>query len=127
MASAAKGVAVLVGSSQGIGLELARIYLSQTNLHIVALSRNAKAAREAILDSSPKTPFIVQKDASVGHTSDSAFKIFESKGFDQDRLTTIDTDVKDEDSIHKASEKVKSEFGKDSIRLIFNVAGMVSI
>jgi NAD(P)-dependent dehydrogenase (short-subunit alcohol dehydrogenase family) len=129
MSSAAKRVAVLVGTSQGIGLELARIYLSQSNLHIVALSRNSKAAREAILDSSRShSPLIVAKDKSAGHTSDSAFKEFKAKEgspFDESRLTTIDTDVKDEESIHKASEQVKSQFGKDTVRLIFNVAGMV--
>lgn len=126
MSSAGKRVAVLVGSSQGIGLQLAKIYLSQTNFHVVALSRNSKAAREAILDSSSgNSPFVVQKDKSVGHTSDDAFKPFEGNGLEEDRLITIDTDIKSEDSIHKASEQVKSTFGKDSVRLIFNVAGML--
>lgn len=125
----ASSVAVIVGSSQGIGLQLARIYLSQTGLQVVALSRNSKSAREAILDESHDLPFLVQKDGNVKHTSEEAFQPFKarqgSSPFDSNRLTTFDIDVKDEESIHKASEQVKSAFGKDSVRLLFNVAGML--
>lgn len=124
-------VAVIVGSSKGIGLQLARIYLSQTNMQVVALSRNSKAAKEAILDTTNTgVPFQTQTNSNVDHTSEDAFKHYEVKSgsslFDSDRLTAVDVDMKDEGSIQKASEQVKSAFGKDSVRLLFNVAGMVS-
>jgi NAD(P)-dependent dehydrogenase (short-subunit alcohol dehydrogenase family) len=122
-------VAVIVGSSKGIGLQLARIYLSQTNMQVVALSRNSKAAKEAILDTSSRIPFVSQANRSVDLTSEEAFKQLEAKDpsslFNKDRLTAIDVDVIDEESIRKASEQVKSAFGQDSVRLIFNVAGKV--
>ncbi|UZJ57362.1 hypothetical protein CBS101457_006682 [Exobasidium rhododendri] len=124
-------VAVIVGSSQGIGLQLARIYLSQTGMQVVALSRNSKSAKEAILDTSTNVPFISQANRNVDLTSEEAFKHFKAKDsssiFDKDRLTAIDVDVIDEESIRKASEQVKSAFGKDSVRLIFNVAGKLKV
>lgn len=107
-------VAVIVGASRGIGLELARIYLGQSNLQLVALSRNADNARKAILDTSTE-PLLVD----VGGKKD-------TKAFDDSRLTTIDIDVREEDSIREASEKVKEKFGSDCLRLLFNVSGIVS-
>ena len=122
-------VAVIVGSSQGIGLQLARLYLSQTDLQVVALSRSSEKAKRAILDTSSSSsplPFLAVRDKQVGFTSGDAFKTISDKAaLDESRLLTIDTDVNDEESIAKASEKVKSSFGKDSVRLLLNVAGMV--
>lgn len=120
-------VAVIVGSSQGIGLQLARIYLSQTNLHVVALSRDADKAKKAILDTSSMLPFLAVKDRNAGHTSQDVFKEIEKgdSALDESRLMAISTDVKQEDSIASASEEVKKAFGKDSVRLLLNVAGLV--
>jgi short-subunit dehydrogenase involved in D-alanine esterification of teichoic acids len=50
----------------------------------------------------------------------------DTKAFDDSRLTTIDIDVREEDSIREASEKVKEKFGSDCLRLLFNVSGIVS-
>lgn len=108
-------VAVIVGASRGIGLELARIYLGQSNLQLVALSRNADDARKAILDTSTE-PLAV--DIGGGKK--------DTKSFDESRLTTLDIDIREEDSIHEASKKIKDKFGPESLRLLFNVSGIVS-
>lgn len=121
---AAKNVAVIIGSGRGIGLELSRLYLTQSDLHIVALSRDAKAARQAILDTKTHAPplraFIdaKQKPTPIDIAKD---------GFDSSRLTTIDVDIKEEGSIQAASEAVKKEFGQGSLRMLLNIAGVLHI
>lgn len=122
-------VAVVVGSSQGIGLQLARIFLSQTNMQVVALSRNSSAAKEAILDTSTSPPILAQTNAGLGSTKQDAFNHMDvgkaKSALDANRLTAVDVDVRDEESIRRASEQVKGDFGADSVRLVLNVAGMV--
>lgn len=41
-------------------------------------------------------------------------------------MTTLDLDVTDEGSIEKAANHVKSKFGSGNLRLLINVAGIVS-
>lgn len=127
-------VAVIVGASKGIGLELARIYLSQTNLQLVALSRNADQARKNILDTSSSSPLKVLFDKQKkGGNGDAAkphaqqMDAAELSHLDSSRLTTIDIDIKKEDSIRSASEEVRKKFGDDSLRFLFNVAGVLTV
>jgi NAD(P)-dependent dehydrogenase (short-subunit alcohol dehydrogenase family) len=63
-------------------------------------SRDASKARTAILEGSDKKH--------------------------EERLTTLDLDVKNERSIEEAAKEVEHRFGKDSLRLLINVAGVVS-
>lgn len=116
----APSVAVIVGSGRGIGLELSRLYLAQSKLNLVCLSRDAAAARDAILDSGRPAPLQVHSNGSSKSSSEVASKL------DGSRLTTIEADVKSEDSLRKASEQVREQFGKDSLRFLINVAGVVS-
>lgn len=89
---------IALAARTGIGLHLARQYLNNTQLQVVALSRNSAEARKAILDG----------------------------GGSDDRLHTLDVDVREENTIAKAAETVKGRFGDDSLRLLFNVSGIVS-
>lgn len=111
----APNVAVIVGSGRGLGLELSRLYLAQSKLNLVCLSRDAKSAREAILDSSRPAPL-----PANGSSSKSSGEL------DGNRLTTINIDVKNEDSLKKASDQVREQFGDASLRFLINVAGVVS-
>jgi NAD(P)-dependent dehydrogenase (short-subunit alcohol dehydrogenase family) len=87
----------------GLGLAFSRYLLSNTSLNVVSTSsRDASKAREAILSGKG-----LNKDAG-------------------DRLTTLDLDVTDEGSIEKAAEDVEERFGKGHLRLLINVAGIVS-
>ena len=45
----------------------------------------------------------------------------------EDRLTTLDMDITDEAAIEKAAKTVESQFGKGQLRLMINVAGIVSL
>lgn len=92
----------LLPLSSGLGLAFTRYLLSNTNLQVVATSsRDAKHAKEAIL-----------KDAG--------------KDLKQDNLTTLDLDVTEEASVEKAAKAVEERFGKGNLRLLINVAGIVS-
>lgn len=86
----------------GLGLAFSRYLLKNSNLQVVSTSsRDASKAREAIL----------------------------SQGGEggEDRLTTLDLDVTDEGSIEKAAKTVEERFGKGNLRLLINVAGIVSL
>ncbi|CAD6893021.1 unnamed protein product [Tilletia laevis] len=109
-------VAVIQGSSKGIGLALTRAYLARSSLHVVSLSRNPSAAREAILSTDSST--------SLLHKNTQDFSDAINKDGDQ-RLTTIEVDIKSEDSIKAAKDEVEKKFGKDSLRLLFNVSGVL--
>lgn len=124
-----KPVAVIVGASRGIGLELCRLYLSQSNMHLVALSRDAEGARKAILDSTHRPPLLAHINGSTGG-SQAAGATLDAKdlsSFDGSRLTTLGVDIKDESSIQSASKQVKEMFGDESLRLLFNVAGILNV
>ncbi|KAL9934920.1 hypothetical protein V8E36_005996 [Tilletia maclaganii] len=110
-------VAVIQGSSQGIGLALTRAYLAKTSLHVVALSRNPSAARDAILATDPSTSLLHE------HTKDISDSL--SKDGVQDRLTTLEVDIKEEDSIKAARDEVAKKYGQDSLRLLFNISGVL--
>jgi len=91
-------VAVIQGSSKGIGLQFARLLLNNTSLKVVAASRKPDEARKAILDG------LDGKD---------------------DRLTTLELDVLREDSIANAAKQVSEKYGKNSMRLLINVSGIL--
>ncbi|PWN53315.1 NAD(P)-binding protein [Violaceomyces palustris] len=95
-------VAVIQGSGTGIGLHITRQYLSRTNLQVVALSRDAKRAKEAIL---------------ANAASD--------KSLDPQRLHVLDIDIKNEATIQKAAETVQSRFGERSLRALWNISGIL--
>ncbi|EGF99775.1 uncharacterized protein MELLADRAFT_40089 [Melampsora larici-populina 98AG31] len=93
----AANIAVIQGSSKGIGLSFARYILKNTDLKVVATSQNPKHAREAILAN--------LKSAD-------------------DRLTTVELDVRREETIEKAAGLVKDRFGRQ-LRLLINVSGVL--
>ncbi|KAK9896616.1 NAD(P)-binding protein [Cystobasidium minutum MCA 4210] len=96
-------VAVINGSSRGLGLAFSRYLLSNTSLNVVSTSsRDASKARKAILEDSS----IKEEDV-------------------KDRLTTLDLDVTDERSIENAAKQVKERFGGGNLRLLINVAGIL--
>lgn len=93
-------IAVVQGSSSGIGLNFARLLLTNTKLNVVATSRNPSEARKKILD-----------------------------GLDvpKDRLLTLEVDTAKEDSLAAAASETQKTFGKESLRLLLNVSGIVRL
>jgi len=83
---------------RGIGLQFARHLLHNTSLKVVATSRQPDEARKAILSG------LDAKD---------------------DRLTTLELDVLKEDSIASAAQEVSNKYGKNSLRLLINVSGIL--
>jgi len=84
----------------GIGLGIVRYLLKHDQeLMVVATSRNAKETRRAILENE-------EKDVS-------------------ERLRVLNVDVTKEDQIHSARKTVEEEFGKGTIKALFNVSGIV--
>lgn len=124
-------VAVIIGSSQGLGLHLTRAYLARTDLHIVSLSRNPDQARKAILDTKGTSPLsYAQGHPSNGSSSSSDAEEKLARGdaahmstLSSDRLLSLPVDVRDEDSIAKAADSVREAYGEGSLKLLFNVAG----
>ncbi|CAO1626569.1 unnamed protein product [Sympodiomycopsis kandeliae] len=121
---ATPNVAVIVGSSKGLGLHLARSYLARTDLHVVSLSRSPSQARKAILDTSEASPLStgVNGGDKKGREHDAA----SLSGFDGGRLTSLEVDAKQEDSIAQAASEVEKKFGQGSLKLLFNVAGVLT-
>lgn len=120
----APNVAVIIGSSKGLGLNLARSYLARTDLQIVSLSRNPDAARKAIVDTRGASPIATgasssDKKASTGDAADMST-------FDGSRLTNLEVDVREEDSIAEAAKQVKSKFGEGALKLLMNVSGILT-
>ncbi|KAG0152542.1 hypothetical protein CROQUDRAFT_719309 [Cronartium quercuum f. sp. fusiforme G11] len=91
-------VAVIQGSSKGIGLSFARYILRKTDLKLVATSQNPKQAHQAILSNLGKSV--------------------------EDRLTTLELDVRREETIEKVADVVKDRFGRQ-LRLLINVSGVL--
>ncbi|CEH16801.1 Predicted short chain-type dehydrogenase [Ceraceosorus bombacis] len=89
-------LAVILGSSRGLGLNLARGHLLRSSLNVVCTSRTPDEAREAILKDLPS-------DA-------------------KDRLTTLKADVTKEASFEELAGQIK-EMGE--IRSLWNVAGIL--
>lgn len=93
-------VAVIQGAGGSIGSHFARHLLKNTNLSIVATSRDPSAAKRAILG--------------------------EGNDLDESRLKLLELDAKHESTIQKAAEEVKKAYGERSLRLLINASGVVS-
>ena len=119
----APNVAVIVGSSKGLGLHLARAYLARTDLQIVSLSRTPDQARKAILDTSSASPLSTGAQPNEKKSSQDAATM---SAFDSSRLTNLEINVKEEDSIAQAASEVSKKFGQGSLKLLFNVAGVLT-
>ncbi|KAN0065997.1 hypothetical protein ACQY0O_000089 [Thecaphora frezii] len=91
-------VAVIQGTSRGIGAQIARQYLSRTHLQVVALSRSAAHAKQAILTSST---------------------------LDASRLHTLTVDVRDESSLSRTADELRSRFGDGCLRTLWNISGIL--
>ncbi|EPQ32469.1 uncharacterized protein PFL1_00664 [Pseudozyma flocculosa PF-1] len=102
----APNVAIIQGTSSGIGAQVARQYLARTNLQIVALSRDATRAKQAILSSSYR-----------GGP--------DSSSLDQSRLHTLSVDALDESTLQKAADDIKSRFGPHCLKTLWNVGGIL--
>ncbi|PWZ00521.1 NAD(P)-binding protein [Testicularia cyperi] len=102
----APNVAIIQGTGSGIGAQIARQYLARTGLQVVALSRDASRAKEAILS----TSYSGGPDASK---------------LDKERLHTISLDITSEDSYSKAAEEIESRFGKSCLKALWNLNGIL--
>ncbi|CEQ40050.1 SPOSA6832_01621 [Sporobolomyces salmonicolor] len=94
-------VAVIQGAGGALGSNFARHLLRQTNLSIVATSRDPSAAKRAILEGA---------DGKL----------------DESRLKLVEVDGKIEDTIKRAAREVEQEFGEKSLRLLINASGVGS-
>ncbi|GAA5988717.1 hypothetical protein JCM5350_001990 [Sporobolomyces pararoseus] len=92
-------VAVIQGAGGSIGSHFARHLLKNTNLSIVATSRDPSAAKRAILGDGGK--------------------------HDESRLKVLELDAKHESTIQKAADEVKKEYGERSLRLLINASGVL--
>lgn len=95
----APNVAIIQGTGSGIGAQIAKQYLSRTGLQVVALSRDASRAKDAILGG----------DSSL----------------DSSRLHTVSIDINSEDSYHSASKEISSRFGESCLKTLWNVNGIL--
>jgi len=89
---------VLLGSSRGLGLALARSHLTRSSLPLVCASRTPDEARERILEGLPR-------DMAK-------------------RLTTLHVDLTKEKSIQELAAQVK-ELG--TVRSLWNIAGKLNV
>lgn len=94
--------------SAGIGAQIARQYLTRTSHEVVAFSRSADRAREAIL-------------SAVGGGGGGG----KSPGLDESRLHVFSVDALDEASLSRGAEGVASRFGAGSVRALWNVNGLL--
>ncbi|GAA5937723.1 SDR family oxidoreductase [Sporobolomyces koalae] len=92
-------VAVIQGAGGAIGSHFARHLLKNTNLSIVATSRDPSAAKRAILGDDLK--------------------------IDDSRLKLLEVDAKHESTIEKAAAQVRKDFGDKSLRLLINASGVL--
>ncbi|GAA5886779.1 hypothetical protein JCM6882_005886 [Rhodosporidiobolus microsporus] len=97
-------VAVIQGAGGALGSHFARALLQRTKLSIVATSRDPSAAKRAILDAS-----------SAGGEGE----------IDEGRLKVIEMDVKEEETVRRAAEEVRKEFGEKSLRFLLNASGVL--
>ena len=96
----APNVAIIQGTGSGIGAKIAKQYLSRTGLQVVALSRDASRAKDAILSGG-------------------------DKDLDSSRLHTISLDIKSEESYHKVAQEISSRFGEDCLKTLWNINGIL--
>ncbi|KAG9121928.1 hypothetical protein FRC07_001898 [Ceratobasidium sp. 392] len=95
-------VAIIQGCSKGFGRALVQNLLSTTKLNVVGTTASgAKHAHESILSGT-----------STGSGA-------------ENRLTTLDMDIRDEGAIRRASEEIQSKFGEKPLRMLVNVSGML--
>ncbi|CDW97525.1 hypothetical protein [Sporisorium scitamineum] len=95
----APNVAIIQGTGSGIGAQIAKQYLSRTGLQVVALSRDASRAKDAIL------------------SNDSSLDAF--------RLHTISLDITSEDSYHTVAQETTSRFGDSCLKTLWNINGIL--
>ncbi|KAI3478702.1 hypothetical protein L1887_59339 [Cichorium endivia] len=95
----APNVAIIQGTGSGIGAQIAKQYLSRTGLQVVALSRDASRAKDAILSG----------DSSL----------------DSSRLHTFSLDIKSEESYDKVASEVSSRFGSSCLKTLWNINGIL--
>ena len=95
-------VAVVQGSSGGLGLALTRHLLARTSLKVYALThRKSSDLKDKILQNAPS-------DVS-------------------DRLNVVgDVDVREERGLEDTAKQIKDREGKGSVRLVACLAGIVS-
>ncbi|KAI9020642.1 rossman fold oxidoreductase [Hyaloraphidium curvatum] len=97
---APSGVAVISGASRGIGAALVRAVLRRhPGVEVLALARDPDAAYRAQAE---------LPDDAVS------------------RLTALPADVTDEASLARAAEEAERLYGRNSVRLLFNVAGVLA-
>lgn len=89
----------------------------------MSLSRSPDAARKAILDTKTASPLSTGTQSSEKKASEDASKM---SGFDSSRLTNLELDATKEDSIAQAASEVSKKFGEGSLKLLFNVAGVLT-
>lgn len=95
-------VALVNGASGGIGSQFVRHLLRDTNMAVVATSRRGADAKAGLLEG-----------AKLDHRA-------------QDRLTCLEIDVLQEDSIAEAAKAYQKQFGKGTLRLMLNAPGIAS-
>lgn len=94
----APNVAIIQGTGSGIGAQIAKQYLSRTGLQVVALSRDASRAKNAILS---------------------------GDNLDESRLHPISLDIKSEESYHAAAQEIASRFGDSCLKTLWNINGIL--
>lgn len=97
-------VAVIQGAGGSLGSHFARALLLRSKLQVVATSRDPSAARRTILE---------------GLSKEEADKV------DESRLKVFEVDAREEETVRKAAEEVRKEFGKKSLRFLLNASGVV--
>lgn len=95
-------VAVIQGAGGALGSHFARHLLKRTSLSVVATSRDPSAAKRTILEGA-------------------------GDKIDESRLKVLEMDVRAEDTIAKAAQEVKKEFGEKSLRMLINASGVVRL
>ncbi|GAA5877231.1 hypothetical protein JCM8547_006304 [Rhodosporidiobolus lusitaniae] len=93
-------IAVVQGAGGSIGSHFARALLQRTKLSVVATSRDPSAAKRTILEGA---------DGKI----------------DESRLKVLEVDVREEDTVKKAAEDVKKEYGDKSLRFLINTSGVL--
>jgi NAD(P)-dependent dehydrogenase (short-subunit alcohol dehydrogenase family) len=96
-------VAVIQGAGGSLGSHFARALLLRSNLNVVATSRDPAAARRTILEGGGK----------------------DGGKIDEGRLKVLEVDVREEETVRKAAETVRKEYGEKSLRFLLNASGVV--
>ncbi|BGP56864.1 hypothetical protein JCM8202_002922 [Rhodotorula sphaerocarpa] len=94
-------VAVIQGAGGSLGSHFCRHLLQKSGLSVVATSRDPSATQRTILEG------------------------LEGGDKLKSRLTVLEVDATREDSMKKAAEVVKKEFGEKSLRMLINSSGVL--